>query len=203
MKNDAPGLSELMARARGGDPEALGRILEMQREFLHSLAERQLLGRVAVRADASDVVQQTFLEAHRSFEQFLGRSEPELHAWLRGILDHAIAKTIRNHALLQKRDVRREQSLDDSRAGGTGLRQELNAGHSTPSQRAIRGEDEDRLTRALATLPDDQREAVRLRHLEGLPLAEIAQRLGRTRAATAGLLKRGMLALRKQLGRTE
>jgi RNA polymerase sigma-70 factor (ECF subfamily) len=55
------------------------------------------------------------------------------------------------------------------------------------------------LTLALEELPADQREAVRLRHLEGLPLAEIADRLGRSEDAVAGLLKRGMRTLRERL----
>lgn len=199
MNADTPSPRELLQRARQGDPDALGRLLETFRGGLRSLAERQLRGRVAVRVDASDVVQQTFLEAHRSFEQFLGGQERELLAWLARILDHNVARTIRDHILLQKRAVRRECSLDDSRREGPALRQQLDGGQSTPSQRAMRGEEEDRLSRALAALPEDQREAVRLRHLEGRSLAEIARQLDRTPAATAGLIKRGMQALRKQL----
>ena len=198
MKEAVPA-SELLDQARRGDREALGRLLEAQRPALHRLAERQLGGRVAVRVDASDVIQQTFLEAHRSFERFAGRGARELAAWLQGILGHKVAGAVRDHALLQKRDVRRDRSLDDS-AGGAGLlKQQLDAGLSTPSQKAIRGEEARRLSEALTLLPDDQREAVRLRHLEGRALADIARHLGRTQAATAGLIKRGMQALRRQL----
>src|SRR5262249_5694549 len=107
---------------------------------------------------------------------------------------------IRDHALLQKRNVHRERSLDDSQGGGGApLKQELDAGFSSPSQKAIRGEEAQRLTRALTALPDDQREAGRLRHLQGWALADIAGHLGRTPAATAGLIKRGIQALRRQL----
>ena len=63
----------LLEQARQGDQEALGRLLEAQRAALHRLAERQLDGRIAVRVDASDISQQTFLEAHRSFRQFAGQ----------------------------------------------------------------------------------------------------------------------------------
>ena len=143
--------------------------------------------------------QQTFLEAHRCFEQFAGRDTRELVAWLQGILDHKVAGAIRDHTLLQKRSVHREQSLDDSQGGGTPLKQALDAGLSSPSQKAMRAEEAQRLAQALTALPADQREAVRLRHLEGWPLADIARHLGRTPAATAGLIKRGMQALRRQL----
>jgi RNA polymerase sigma-70 factor, ECF subfamily len=200
MKDDAVSENALLAQARHGDREALGQLLEAQRTALHRLAQRQLEGRIAARVDASDIIQQTFLEAHRSFAQFTGLDAREWGAWLQAILDHKVAGAIRDHALLQKRNVGRERSLDDSQKGGAApLKQELDAGFSTPSQKAIRGEEAQRLTQALTALPDDQREAVRLRHLEGWKLADIARHLGRTPAATAGLIKRGMQALRRQL----
>jgi RNA polymerase sigma-70 factor (ECF subfamily) len=201
MRDDTAPANDLLERARQGDREALGRLLEAQRAALHRLAERQLDGRVAVRVDASDIIQQTFLEAHRSFPQFAGRDARDLGAWLQGILDHKVAGAIRDHTLLQKRSVGREQSLDDSHGGGTPLKQTVDAGMSSPSQKAMRGEEARRLTQALTALPEDQREAVRLRHLEGWALADIAGHLGRTPAATAGLIKRGMQALRRRLHR--
>jgi len=197
------GAKTLLEQARQGDREALGRLLEAQRAALHRLAERQLVGRIAVRVDASDIIQQTFLEAHRSFRQFAGQDARQLVAWLEGILDHKIAGVIRDHALLQKRNVRRDRSMDDSHGGLASLKQQLDAGLSSPSQKAIRGEEAQRLAQALTVLPDDQREAVRLRHLEGWALADIARHLGRSSAATAGLIKRGMQVLRRQLRRGE
>jgi RNA polymerase sigma-70 factor (ECF subfamily) len=199
MKDDAVGADELLHQARRGDREALGRLLEAQRTVLHRLAEGRLGERLEVRVDASDIIQQTFLEAHRSFQQFAGRDARELAAWLQGILDHKVAGAVRDHTLLLKRDVRREQSMDDSQGGKGPLKQQLDAGLSSPSEKAIRGEEERRLTEALTSLPADQREAVRLRHLEGWALADIARQLGRSPAATAGLIKRGMQTLRRRL----
>jgi RNA polymerase sigma-70 factor (ECF subfamily) len=202
MKDDALTANELLKQARQGDREALGRLLEAQRTALYRLAQRQLEGRIAVRVDASDIIQQTFLEAHRGFAQFAAEDAQDLAAWLKSILDHKVASAIRDHTLLQKRSLRREQSMDDSQGGETPLKQELDAGLTSPSQKAIRGEEEQRLNQALAALPDDQREAVRLRHLEGWALADIGRHLGRTREATAGLIKRGMKALRRHLHRS-
>ena len=193
----------LLEQARQGDREALGRLLEAQRAALHRLAERQLVGRIAVRVDASDIIQQTFLEAHRSFRQFAGADARELAAWLQRILDHKVAVAIRDHTILQKRTLRRDQSIDDSHGGLASLKQQLDAGLSSPSQKAIQGEEAQRLAKALTVLPDDQREAVRLRHLEGWALADIARHLGRSPAATAGLIKRGMQILRRQLRRDD
>jgi RNA polymerase sigma-70 factor (ECF subfamily) len=193
----------LLEQARQGDREALGRLLEAQRAALHRLAKRQLDARIAVRVDASDIIQQTFLEAHRSFRQFAGQDTRELTAWLQRILDHKVAGAIRDHALLQKRSVHRDRSMDDSHGGMASLKQKLDAGLSTPSQKAIRREEEQLLMEALSVLSDDQREAVRLRHLEGWALVDIARHLGRSPAATAGLIKRGMQALRRQLRRDD
>ena len=198
-KKDASTPSELLDQALRGDTDSLGRLLEEQRVALHRLAKRQLEGRIAVRVDPSDILQQTFLEEYRGFPQFAGQDLRELVAWLRSILDHKIAGAIRDHTLLQKRDVSREQSMDDSRGGRAPLKRYLDANLTTPSQKAIRGEQAKHLDQALAALPDDQREAVRLRHLEGWALADIALRVGRTPAATAGLIKRGMKALRRRL----
>jgi RNA polymerase sigma-70 factor (ECF subfamily) len=192
-------VDELLQQARRGDREALGRLLEAQRTALHRLAEGRLGERIEVRVDASDIIQQTFLEAHRSFPQFAGQNARELMAWLQAILDHKVAGAVRDHTILLKRDVRREQSLDDSQGGKGPLKQQLDAGLSSPSEKAIREEEGRRLAEALETLPADQREAVRLRHLEGWALADIAGHLGRSPAATAGLIKRGMQALRRQL----
>jgi RNA polymerase sigma-70 factor (ECF subfamily) len=203
MNDDVVSTDELLQQARRGDLDALGQLLETQRTALRRLAEGRLGERIEVRVDASDVIQQTFLEAHRSFQQFAGQDARELSAWLHGILDHKVAGAVRDHTLLQKRDVRREQSMDDSHGGKAPLKQQLNAGHSSPSQKAIRGEEEQRLFEALTSLPDDQREAVRLRHLEGWALADIAQHLGRSPTATAGLIKRGMQTLRHRLHERE
>jgi RNA polymerase sigma-70 factor (ECF subfamily) len=198
---EVAGAKTLLEQARQGDREALGRLLEAQRAALHRLAERQLVGRIAVRVDASDIIQQTFLEAHRSIRQFAGADARELAAWLQRILDHKVAGAIRDHTLLQKRNLRRDRSMDDSHGGLGSLKKKLDAGLSSPSQRAIRGEEAQRLAQALTVLPDDQREAVRLRHLEGWALTDIARHLGRSPAATAGLIKRGMQVLRRQLRR--
>jgi RNA polymerase sigma-70 factor (ECF subfamily) len=190
---------DLIGRARRGDEGALGRLLEENRAALLAEAERQLRRRLAARVDSADIIQQTFLEAHRGFERFEGHSEVQFASWLRTILNRNIAGQLRDHTRAAKRDLRRERSLDDSRGGGEPLWRRIVAGQSTPSQRAMQAEDFARLAVALRALTEDQREAVRLRHLEGWPLARIAERLGRTPAATAGLIKRGVQALRERI----
>src|SRR4051794_30566089 len=174
----------------------------MHRPTLEQQARRDLGDRVAGRVDASDLVQQTFLEAHRAFDQFRGLSAAELAGWLRRALARNLAEAIRNHAQAQKRSRDRDRSLDASHGDGAAARDRLESGGTTPSQGAMRAEQIAQLLGALGGLPDDQREAVRLRHLEGRSLAEIAEILNRTPAATAGLIKRGLQGLRSRL-RTE
>jgi len=192
-------LTELIRAARDGDSAALGRLLDQYRAYFQILAARGIGPRLGQRFNASDVVQQTMLEACRDFVQFLGSGEPELVAWLERILQRNISQLVRDHVATQKRALGREQSRDAAGKSGPAFFEPA-AQHSSPSQRAMRGEDAIRLARALAELPEDQREAVRLRHLEGWSLAEIAECFERSPAATAGLIKRGMQKLRDKLG---
>ena len=158
---------------------------------------RRLRGKV----DPSDVVQQTLLQAHRNLGQFRGRSEAELAAWLRRILARNLARLLRDFARA-KRDVAAERSLEAAlEASSARLGDWLAAAQSSPSDRAARDEDAVRLADALAGLPAPQREALVLQHWQGLSLAEIGDRLGRTPAAVAGLIKRGLRALRDAAAR--
>src|SRR6516162_2801360 len=87
----------LLPKARAGDSAALGRLLELYRNFLRLLA-RTLLGKTPqARLEPSDLVQETFLEAHRDFRQFAGTTEAELLAWLRRILVRNLADQVRRH----------------------------------------------------------------------------------------------------------
>jgi RNA polymerase sigma-70 factor (ECF subfamily) len=199
MGSESPDICDLLQRAREGDQQASGQLLEHYRTYLSLLAQQQLRGRIACRVGPSDIVQQTMLEAYRNFHQFLGSASPELLGWLRSILNHNIAGAIRQHTQRHMRDIRRECSLDADPGSARDGQTELDAQQSSPSERAMRGEELARLSRALATLPDDQRQAVRLRHLEGWSLLEIARHLNRSPAAAAGLIKRGMQSLREQL----
>lgn len=190
---------ELLTRALRGDAEAAGALLERFQPYLRLMAQRQMDSAVQTRLDPSDVVQQTCLEAYRDLAGFRGRTQGELLAWLRQILHNNVAQTIQRHVLAQKRSTRKERRLDGRDSSGGELQQVLASEQSTPSQRAMRGERAVRLAEALERIPEDQRHAVRLRHLEGWSLAQIAEYFGRSEVAVAGLLKRGLRSLRKHL----
>jgi len=189
---------ELFASAQRGDTAALGQLMETYRDQLRQLAQHQLDSQVRVRADASDIVQGTFLEAQRDFEQFRGESVAQLLAWLRQILNHNVSNTIQQHVFAQKRSIDRERSLDDSKQFGPGRRPQPASDESTPSHRAIRSEEAARLEKAIESLPNDQREAVRLRHIEGRSLQEIAEHFDRSIVAVSGLIKRGLRGLQSE-----
>jgi RNA polymerase sigma-70 factor (ECF subfamily) len=174
-------------------------IIERYRQYLVMLADRQLDSRLRGKLDASDVVQQTLLEAHQNREQFRGAHEAELVAWLRKILAHNLLDAMRG-LRREKRDVAREQSINAAiEQSSVRLEGWLADEQSTPSQKLVRQEEAIRLADTMARLPDAQREALILKNWHGWTMAEIAQHMGRTSAAVAGLLKRGLKQLRQQL----
>ena len=191
-------VDDLVEKAVKGDQEALGILLEQYRPYLRILARRQLDSVMNARVDPSDVVQQTCLEAFRDLVGFRGSEAGELVAWLRRILENNVSQSIQRHIVTQKRSVSREQQLDDSQERGQALAS-LPGDGSSPSRRAMRGELAIRLAQEVESLPEDQCEAIRLRHLEGWSLAQLADHFGRSESAVAGLLKRGLRALRLQL----
>lgn len=195
--------AELLRRAREGDAAAWGELLERYRNYLRYVAQRRIDPKMQARVDASDVVQQTFLEAQRDLQSFRGEVEQELAVWLRRILEHNVSESIERHLTTQKRSAKREQSMDDSRGKGMAMRARLPSEQSTPSQKVMRGEDAAMLARAVAELPPDQAEAVRLRHFEGYSLKDLAKHFERSEVAVAGLLKRGLQGLRKRLKKDE
>jgi RNA polymerase sigma-70 factor (ECF subfamily) len=172
------------------------RSLEEFRSYLLLLARIQVDPGPRHRIDPSDIVQQTLLEAHAKADQFQG-DDSALAAWLRQALVNNLRDAWR--ALRRdKRDLRREQALAEAvDQSSARLEHMLVAPPSSPSQRAVRNEDLLRLADALTQLPEAQREAIVLHHLQGCTLSETAHSLGKTDAAVAGLLHRGLRKLRE------
>jgi RNA polymerase sigma-70 factor (ECF subfamily) len=102
-------IATLVHRAREGDAEALGELLEKHRPYLRLLAERQLDPRLEARVDASDIVQQTCLSVHRAIREFTGDDPAQFLAWLRQIHERNIRNAFRDHIRLQKRSATRER----------------------------------------------------------------------------------------------
>jgi len=174
--------------------------LERYGDYLRLLARLQLDPRLRGKLDASDVVQQTLLQAHEHREQFRGRSEGEWIAWLRKILANTLAGAVRRFSA-EGRDLGRELSLEAGlEESSARMDAWLAADQSSPSERASRSEQLVRLARALACLPPDQQRVVELHHLKGRTVAEIAEDVGRSKPAVVGLLFRGLKKLHSLLG---
>jgi RNA polymerase sigma-70 factor (ECF subfamily) len=192
---------ELLALARGGDDGALGQLLERFRCYLTVLARVQIGRRLQGKADCADVVQDVFLEASRQFPNFRGTSEPELTSWLREMLAGCLARLIRHYFGTQRRDVRLERQLEaDLDQSSHALVSALAAQQSTPSEQAVGAEQEALLAEALEKLPEDYREVILLRHLEGLTFPQIAERLGRTQDSVEKVWLRAVTRLRHLVG---
>jgi RNA polymerase sigma-70 factor, ECF subfamily len=172
--------------------------LEHYREYLRLLARLQIDPRLRGRLDPSDIAQQTLLKAHERFDQFRGRTDEELRAWLRAILARTLVDAVRKLGREKGERVRSlEDALEQSSARLEGL---LVSEESDPGERALRAERLVELAEALAGLPDDQQTAVELRYLHGMAVPDVAAAMGRSTVSVTGLLYRGMKALRRVMG---
>jgi RNA polymerase sigma-70 factor (ECF subfamily) len=192
---------ELLAQARKGNPDALGRLLELYRGYLRLLLRLQIGRRLRSKVDDSDLIQEAFLEAHRQFERFRGQSEGELVNWLRQILAGSLAQVIRHYYKTQRRDLRLEQELARAfDASSQGMIKNLVAPRSSPSAAAVRREHSVLLADALEKLPASYREVIILSHLEGLSFPVVARKMGKTLDSVKNLWARALAKLRRMLG---
>ena len=196
-----PEPEELLRRAALGSIPDLGRLLELYRHYLTLLARLQIGRRLQGKVDAADLVQETFLQAHRDFGQFRGTSEAELIGWLRQILANSLAMCVRRYYGTRRRDLRLERQLaGELEQSSQALDEGLLAKSSSPSHQAARREQAVLLADALGELSEDYREVIILRHMEGLSFPEVARRMGRTVESVKKLWPRAMVQLRRAFG---
>lgn len=200
-------MQQLLAAAHDGSSVSLGRLLICYTEYLKLMVSAQLDSRLRGRVSASDVVQEAFVEAHRDFGQFRGQTVGEFVGWLRKIVSNNVLSAVEQHLLAQKRDVRREVSLNVNRGGvdnSAGALEMLLAGHAeSPSTCAVRRENASLLFSALDELPADYRAVLELRNIESLPFEEVALRMKRTPGAVRMLWLRALKRLRETLEQRE
>jgi RNA polymerase sigma-70 factor (ECF subfamily) len=201
MSPDPPlSVCDLLDRARRRTPGELDRLFAACRNYLNLLARNQLEGRLRAKADPSDLVQQTLLEAYRDFDDFRGTTEAEWLAWLRRILAHNAAQVARHYRDTDKRQAGREVPLETTGPCSTGQfgLQPADPGES-PSQQLLRKERELLLADALMRLSEDHREVICLRNLQRLPFDDVARRMGRSRPAAQMLWMRALAKLQDEL----
>ena len=196
-------VSNLLALARGGDDRAANELFARCRNYLAVVARAQVESWLRAKADASDIVQETLVEAHRDLRQFRGATEAEWLAWLRQILSRNTADFIRRYRGTGKRQQRLEVPLappPDRSSLAAGLEPRDNG--ETPTQEIMRLEREIQVADAITRLEPDHQEVIVLRNLERLPFEEVAQRMGRSRPAVQMLWMRAVKKLQQEMGKT-
>jgi RNA polymerase sigma-70 factor (ECF subfamily) len=185
-----------LCAAREGSREALGEVLEACRGYLLLIANHELDPALQPKGGASDLVQETFLEAQRDFSRFQGTTSEELKAWLRQLLLHNTANFARRYRRTAKRNLGREVALPG--AAGS-YAQELIAHALSPSGEAVASEQAAALGRAIERLPPDYRQVLLLRYQEELTFDEIGQFMQRTANAARMLWLRALEHLQQEL----
>ena len=191
-------VTALIASARQGDQAARDELFEYCRNYVNVIARSNVETWMRAKVDASDLVQQTLLEAHKGFQDFQGASEGEWLGWLRQILAHNTHDFIRKYRA-GKRDVKKEFPIQQQSPNASERMIDLSAQLQTPSQIMIGHEREFELANAISQLPDDYQEVIQLRNLQRLPFDDVAERMGRTRGAVQMLWMRALKKLQDLL----
>jgi len=191
--------TQLIEGARGGDAECRDRLFALCRSYLGFVARSQVETWLRRKVDASDLIQETMLEACRDFERFDGHTEKEWLAWLRKILSHNAADFVRHYRGTAKRAAGREVPFRDPNDSHSPGAPEPAADQPTPSQEFLQLDTELRVTAAMAELPADYQEVILLRNLQRLPFQEVAERMSRSRPAVQMLWMRAIRKLQESL----
>lgn len=187
----------LLDAARGGQDDAFGKLFETFRRHLLLVAHAELPPALRGKLGASDLVQETAVDARRDFPAFRGATAEECFAWLRAILRNNVVDAVRRYGTSQKRAAALEVSLTSPAGRREGAM--LEAAHGLPDGSAIRREDAGILTAAVERLSADHQTVLRLRYWEGLSFVEIGDRMGRTPDAVRKLWYRAVERLQQEM----
>lgn len=197
---------ELVEKAQGGDAESFGLLIQRYRGRLEALVHLRMGARLRAKVEMEDVLQEACLGAFRSMSQFHWTDEGSFYRWIGRIVENTIRGFVRHHFQTKKRDPSRECSLDGPGRGSSGeeqrLRLQLQDTGTPPDVRVRRQERLDRLEAAVAQLEPDHREVILLSTIQGLPMNEVGERMGRSRRAASMLFLRALGELRRTFGTT-
>jgi RNA polymerase sigma-70 factor (ECF subfamily) len=197
MGHNSNDSERLLKRARAGEPAALNEIFARHRERLRRMVQMRLDWRLQGRIDASDIVQDAWVEAARRLDDYLSKPAMPLFLWLRFLVGERLLILHRQHLGAKMRDARREVSLYNDalpEASSAALAAQLLGEQTSPSEAAVRAERLLRLQDAVNRLDAVDREVLSLRQFEQLSRAETAEVLGIAEAAAA---KRYIRALKR------
>jgi RNA polymerase sigma-70 factor (ECF subfamily) len=202
MWPERPGTEELLERVRRGDAAAVEGLLASHRDPLRRMIGLRLDPALAARVDASDVVQDVLLEAHKRLNDYLRNPAMPFHLWLRLIAKDHIIDAHRRHRQARRRSLDREQPLVSTRLADHSsyeLAGQVLDPERTPASEAVRRELQGRLDAAVAALPENDREVILMRHGEQLSNQDMAAALGLTEAAASMRYLRAVRRLRAAL----
>lgn len=199
MSDSYPDIERLLPVVRTGSSDALGAVLEAYRGYLLAIASDKLDPALLAKGGASDIVQETFLEAHRDFVRFHGQTGTELRAWLVQLLLNNLANFSRQYKATRKRQVAREVELPGNPSSADGG---MGDGSTTPSVALMAQERAAEVDRILARLPADYQQVITLRNQEDRPFAEIAALMDRSENAVRRLWLRAVERIRQELDAT-
>ncbi len=182
-----------------GDERAFANRFAGYRTRLHRMIRLRLDGPMTRRIDASDIIQETYLDAARKMPEYARDPRAPFYVWLRGIAQDRLLKAMRHHLGAQCRAAGRELPADSTLALG----QTLLATATSPSQAAERDELQRRVTLALDALDDEDREILVLRHFEGLTNREIAHVIGVGDSGATMRYGRALTRLKSELARIQ
>jgi len=198
MSSQPSRIRRLLQEARAGNKTALEELFGTCRNYVAVIARTQVESWMRTKIDASDLIQQTLLDAHQGFDQFHGEDEGEWLAWLKRILTHNTQDFIRRYRTA-KRDAGMEFEPSPASDSRPGLLDCLQESLATPSQLLMAKEQELALADAISRLPPDYQEVIHLRSLQRLPFNEVAERMGRSRPAAQMLWLRAVEKLEELL----
>lgn len=187
----------LIERVRTGDGSAQSELVQQVQSYVSLMADKNLDQKLRHVVGPSDIVQQTMIRLVNGIGQFQGDSTPEFFGWLNKIIENEALKSQRDQTR-QKRDVRRCRSLE-SMTNDSRLQFEPIADCDTPQSSALASERVELLNSAMEGLSEDYATVIRLRNLEQLSFAEVAQRMGRTKDSVSNLWYRAVLKMKQQL----
>ena len=202
MENNSSETVDLIARSQAGDSQALNELFTRHRERLCRMVEMRLDHRLKARIDASDVIQDAYVEVAERLEEYLRDPKLPFFLWLRLVVGERLLRLHRHHLGTQMRDAGREVALYRGalpQASSAALAAQLLGKHTSPTQAAVRAERLLRLQEALNTLEPIDREILALRHFEELTSAEAAQVLEIEEEAAAKRYVRALRRLKKIL----
>jgi RNA polymerase sigma-70 factor (ECF subfamily) len=193
---------ELIARLEAGDDHAFVELFSSYRARLKQMLEFRMDRRLRGREDASDVLQEVYIDAHQRMSHYLKRPELSFYIWLRQLTAQRLIDIHRRHLKAEMRDVKQEVSINrNAGASSASMAMQLVAHLASPSQLAVRAEMLAQTEEALESMDAIDREVLALRHFEELRNSEVAEVLGLKEAAASNRYVRALSRLRDVLAK--